>query len=160
MNPLSVDLANTSSADLVNGQEQISYLNALRSIRAKHGNRHKSFMATHRMLDRDLKQRVDNIWIKLFRLSSWPGIHFLLKVLACMERMTTIESAFVIQRMEFNRQRLWREYASIRYGASRDNPNDDPLENYYTLLTEYSDRIPPPEMKSQHMRPLRIRWLA
>jgi hypothetical protein len=138
----------------------VNYLDAVRRIRAEGGNKQGSFMASARMEDKDLVQDNHNIWLKLFRFSSRQIICTILKRFANRERMNSIESAFVIQRLELNRQRLWIAYASLRYGVEPDNPKGDPLENYSKLSAVYQDRALPPEFGHQSVRPCRIRWLA
>ncbi len=154
------------------------YLDALRCIRAK--GVPDTLLCSDRLTDRDLRVPGVNLWTTLFRASRiWP-VPWVLRFLACREWMPTIDSAFVMQRVERMRQEIWCRYASARFGRFEDEPASDPLDAYLRRIEEWAkqsdpakpaddpagesgwrpSREPPPEFNNGQLRQLRVTWIA
>jgi len=154
------------------------YLDALRRIRAKGAI--ETLLCSDRLTDRDLGAPGVNLWTMLFRISLLPGVPWVLRFLACREWMPTIDSAFVVQRVEHMRQEIWRRYASARFGRFEKETAGDPLDAHLRRIEEWATRPhppepaddperdsrwkpsqeSPPEFDNRQLRQLRITWLA
>lgn len=136
------------------------YLDAVRSIRTRGIRPRRSFLSLHRLEDPDLPRQRPNLWAKLFRVSQRRGIRRVLRFLACREQMPSLRSAFVLQRVEEERQRVWSRYASARYGQVKKASDEEPLSVYQAWVAQYGGLPLPPESHLASLRPLRVSWLA
>lgn len=136
------------------------YLDAVRRISAKGKLPLGAALCSDRLKDPDLPPPGVNLWTVLFRISVvWP-IRPILRVLACRGWMPTIDSAFVIQRVEHQREVVWRHYASARYGRVDGEPTKDPLDAYLKNVERFKGPWHPPEFDNGSLRKLRLFWLA
>jgi hypothetical protein len=117
------------------------YLDAVRLISAKGRPPLGASLCSSRLNDPDLPAPGVNLWTTLFRISVVPPVRKILRLLTCRKWMPTIDSAFVIQRVERARQEVWHEYASARYGWVDGQPTEDPLAAYLKKVDEF--RGPP-----------------
>lgn len=129
------------------------YLDAMRVLMAKPLRGCVSLMAKDRLSDPDLPAPGWTIWGTLFRISRLPGVRWLLRILACKEWMPTVRSAFVIDRVEYARERLWSDYMARKYGGLE---TDDCLEG----ATSSESILLKPEQAQDGLRRMRLRWLA
>ncbi len=156
------------------------YLDAVRRIRAK--GTPEVFLCSDRLKDPDLRAPGINLWTILFRVSLILPARWVLRFLACREWMPTINSAFILQRVEQVRQETWRRYASARFGRFEGEPAGNPLDAYLGRIDEGDKQSHPPEQNdhpgcdvrrkpsegprhppefdNDHLRQLRITWLA
>lgn len=129
------------------------YLDAVRTLMAKPLWGCVSLMSNDRLSDPDLPARGHTIWGMLFWIGRLPGVRWLLRILACKKWMPAIQSAFVIDRLEYAREKLWSDYTDKRYGELQ---SDDDSEHAAS-----PESIPlKPDHAQSDLRRMRLKWLA
>ena len=93
-----------------------------------------------------------------------PWLRWLLRQLANQAWMPTIESKYVIDRLEHRREQAWRIYERERYGAVVEASAEG--EAAYPELLQRASATGawpllalPPELDPERQKPLRLQWL-
>ncbi len=101
-------------------------------------------------------------WNSLYALVERRWVAALLRLFVDPERLPTVESNFVIQRLQALRADAWRDYQSARYGDGRGCTKFNAyLERVSNAKVAKPGATPviSPELDAATERPLRIRWL-